>query len=247
MFVHVWNVCLYSWLECLFTDTAGMFNDKIEVSLPTNIVDGSVHATVSAIGDLMGPSLSGLDGLLRLPTGCGEQNMVKFAPNIFVMQYLNSTRQMTDDVSTKAVGYLRTGYQRQLTYKRKDGSYSAFGDRDKEGSLWLTAFVLRSFAQARQFIFIDDNETNGTKEWIMKKQQETGCFQPHGKLFNNALKGGVSTPVTLTAFVVVSLLEAGVAPSDPVITKAIKCISSKKNSVTDSYSNAILAFAHTIA
>ena len=28
------------------------------------------------------------------------------------------------------------GYQRELTYKRKDGSYSAFGNSDKEGSLW---------------------------------------------------------------------------------------------------------------
>ena len=113
----------------------------------------------------MGPSLSGLEGLLRLPTGCGEQNMVLFAPNIFVMQYLNSTNQLTNDIKTKAEGFLRTGndviscfivafisafvafysltlflnfsgYQREMTFKRKDGSYSAFGDRDNEGSLW---------------------------------------------------------------------------------------------------------------
>ena len=29
------------------------------------------------------------------------------------------------------------GYQRQLTYQRRDGSFSAFGWRDDEGSLWL--------------------------------------------------------------------------------------------------------------
>lgn len=29
-----------------------------------------------------------------------------------------------------------TGYQRQLTYKRQDGSYSAFGERDASGSMW---------------------------------------------------------------------------------------------------------------
>jgi hypothetical protein len=60
-------------------------------------------------GDLMGPSLTGLEGLLRLPTGCGEQNMVKFAPNIFIMQYLNSTRQLAGEIQDKAVGFLRTG------------------------------------------------------------------------------------------------------------------------------------------
>lgn len=57
----------------------------------------------------MGPSLSGLEGLLRLPTGCGEQNMVKFAPNIYIMQYLKSTNQLTGSVGDKAKGFLRTG------------------------------------------------------------------------------------------------------------------------------------------
>ena len=51
--------------------------------------------------------------------------------------------------------YLITGYQRELNYRHDDGSYSAFGKRDKEGSTWLTAFVTKSFAQARRFIYID--------------------------------------------------------------------------------------------
>ena len=29
-----------------------------------------------------------------------------------------------------------TGYQRELTYQHKDGSFSAFGDQDKSGSMW---------------------------------------------------------------------------------------------------------------
>ena len=33
------------------------------------------------------------------------------------------------------------GYQRQLTYNHKDGSYSAFGKRN-EGSTWLVLFIL---------------------------------------------------------------------------------------------------------
>lgn len=57
----------------------------------------------------MGPSLAGLESLLRLPTGCGEQNMLKFSPNIFIMDYLTSTNQLTDDVKDKALGFLKTG------------------------------------------------------------------------------------------------------------------------------------------
>ena len=29
------------------------------------------------------------------------------------------------------------GYQRELTYQRDDGSFSAFGNRDPAGSMWL--------------------------------------------------------------------------------------------------------------
>ncbi|KAK3709154.1 hypothetical protein QZH41_018067 [Actinostola sp. cb2023] len=228
-------------------DNEGIFHDELKFSLPNKTVQGSVYATVSVIGDLMGPSLTGLEGLLRLPTGCGEQNMVKFAPNIFIMQYLNITNQLTGDTQTKAVGFLRTGYQRELTYKRKDGSYSAFGDRDKEGSLWLTAFVLRSFSQARQFIFVDDEEIKFTTKWIESKQLDTGCFKKHGKLFHKELKGGVSTPVTLTAYVLISLLESKINPKSDVIVKALKCVTSQKDSVTDPYSNAIIAYALTLA
>ncbi|MEM6803799.1 MAG: hypothetical protein AAF696_20505, partial [Bacteroidota bacterium] len=36
-----------------------------------------------------------------------------------------------------------------------DGSYSAFGPRQENGSIWLTAFVVKSFAQASSYIFID--------------------------------------------------------------------------------------------
>ena len=52
----------------------------------------------------------------------------------------------------------------------------------------LTAFVLRSFSQAREFIFVDDEELNSTFSWIASKQLDTGCFRKHGKLFNKGLK-----------------------------------------------------------
>ena len=41
------------------------------------------------------------------------------------------------------------GYQRELNYRHSDGSFSAFGESDGDGSTWLTAFVLKVFAQVR--------------------------------------------------------------------------------------------------
>merc|ERR1719234_1153186 len=49
------------------------FSKTIPISLPAGVVAGSQHVRISAIGDLMGPTVNGLDKLLRMPTGCGEQ------------------------------------------------------------------------------------------------------------------------------------------------------------------------------
>ena len=42
-------------------------------------------------GDILGKSMSNLGKLLKLPTGCGEQNMLYFAPDVFIMKYLTAT------------------------------------------------------------------------------------------------------------------------------------------------------------
>jgi len=76
-----------------------------------------------------------------------------------------------------------TGYQRELTYRHADGSYSAFGSSDAEGSLWLTAFVVRSFARARPFIYIDPDHLSASIDWIMAQQLENGCFRPVQSVF----------------------------------------------------------------
>lgn len=57
----------------------------------------------------MGPTLNNLDRLLRLPFGCGEQNMIHFAPNVFVLRYLQKTRQLSPEVETEATDYLLQG------------------------------------------------------------------------------------------------------------------------------------------
>ena len=57
----------------------------------------------------MGPSLANIDGLLKMPYGCGEQNMLNFAPNIFIMQYLQATHQLTDEIKQKATDYTLQG------------------------------------------------------------------------------------------------------------------------------------------
>lgn len=57
----------------------------------------------------MGPTVNGLDKLLRMPTGCGEQTMIGFAPDVFVTNYLAATNQLTGEIEEKAIGYMESG------------------------------------------------------------------------------------------------------------------------------------------
>ncbi|XP_051551444.1 C3 and PZP-like alpha-2-macroglobulin domain-containing protein 8 [Myxocyprinus asiaticus] len=223
-------------------------NEAFTLGVPHNVVPGSERATASMIGDVMGPTLNNLDKLLRLPFGCGEQNMIHFAPNVFVLKYLQKTRQLSPEVETEATDYLLQGYQRQLTYKRQDGSYSAFGERDSSGSMWLTAFVLKSFAQSRGFIFIDPQELRAAKSWLITHQKEEGSFPAMGRILNKDLQGGIHGKISLTAYVVAALMETGITTEEEKVSvaKAKAFLESNTYSADDPYTTALSAYVLTL-
>ncbi|MEQ2270503.1 Alpha-2-macroglobulin, partial [Xenotaenia resolanae] len=120
--------------NALLCPANGPVEKKISLILPKTFVAGSAKASISVLGDIMGRALQNLDKLLAMPYGCGEQNMLLFAPNIFILNYLKSSGQLTDAILEKAKRFLESGYQRQLNYKHDDGSYSAFGNSDPSGN-----------------------------------------------------------------------------------------------------------------
>ncbi|XP_067363561.1 alpha-2-macroglobulin-like isoform X1 [Channa argus] len=232
----------YNWLLCPKEE---VLTEEIDIQLPENVIDGSAHASLSVLGDILGRALQNLDGLLQMPYGCGEQNMALLAPNIYILQYLKGTQQLTPAIREKATNFLTSGYQRQLNYKHPDGAYSTFGSGT--GNTWLTAFVLRSFAKAQSFIYIDPTKIEESKTWLEVKQQVNGCFQQSGKLFNNRMKGGVSDEVTLSAYITAAFLEMNVSANSPVMTKSLLCLKKSINDLSNTYTTALLAYVFTLA
>ena len=60
-------------------------------------------------GDILGSSINGLASLIRMPYGCGEQNMINFAPNIYILDYLTKKKQLTENLKEKALSFMRHG------------------------------------------------------------------------------------------------------------------------------------------
>ncbi|KAI4886734.1 hypothetical protein NFI96_022087, partial [Prochilodus magdalenae] len=218
---------------------------NVSLKLPDVIVKGSATASVSVLGRTeCGPFLK---NLLAMPYGCGEQNMLRFAPNIFILQYLQSSGQLTPEIRKTAETFLVSGYQRELTYKHDDGSYSAFGMSDPSGNTWLTAFVMKSFGSAKQFVFIDQLYVDQAKAWLGQQQQSKGYFASVGQLFHSDMKGGVSDEVTLTAYITAALLELGTPTTDPMVVNSLAFLRNAFTELNSTYATALLSYAFSLA
>ncbi|NXN54245.1 A2ML1 protein, partial [Rynchops niger] len=218
-------------------------SETITFAMPENRILGSERAHISFLGDILGTALDNIDELLQMSSGCGEQNMVHFAPNVFITRYLEETGQLTPEIKQKAIGYLESGYQRQLLYKHTDGSYSAFGEGTEPGNTWLTALVLKTFSQAQDFIHIDEQNIKDAASALIKSQTPSGCFKSVGKLFNNGLMGAVEEGLGMSSAIITALIHSGMPRSDPVVWRALKCIRDLVNADTGTYNLYSLALA----
>lgn len=213
---------------------------KLDTSLPVGIVAGSGRVYLALTSSYLTQTINGLDTLLQMPFGCGEQNMIAFAPDVFITKYLKNSGQLKPEIMAKAEMLMLTGYQRELTYRHSDGSFSAFGNQDKEGSLWLTAFVLKSFSQAKDLIYIDHGVLDAAALWIVSHQSPDGSFDQVGLVIHQEMMGGVKGKTALTAYVAAALMQSGEKVAS---AKASSYLETKIGDITDPYTMALVSYA----
>ena len=254
--------------EMLMLDASSESSTK-EVKMETIVPTGAIapRFVFSATGDIMGPSMEGIENLLQVPYGCGEQNMISLAPNVYVLDYLKATSAEGDPVYTRALSQgtanMAKGYQRQLQYMHSDGSFSAFGEQSAcgcgfgdvraeganeenkaYGSTWLTAFVLRVFAGVSKYTYVDESILNKAKDYLLSVQKSDGSFEERGRVIHQEMMGGVADKeLSLTAYVLLSLAEAGAGIVTDAPTSTAQLVSQRVGSATGGYGVAIGAYA----
>ncbi|KAL7028449.1 hypothetical protein ACKWTF_005840 [Chironomus riparius] len=179
---------IQSQLSCNFPDSA--YQDT-----------SSISATV--VGDTFGKALSNLDKLINMPGGCGEQTMLSLAPDIAIYEYLSVSGKLTTALKETLQKYILAGYQNELRYQRTDGSFSAFGNKDKSGSTWLTAYVVEYFYFAKDIISIDSNTIKRGADFVQQQQSIDGSFKEPGKVIHADMQGGSGAGIGLTAYCVI--------------------------------------------
>uniref|UniRef100_A0A182QMM5 TEP1-F n=1 Tax=Anopheles farauti TaxID=69004 RepID=A0A182QMM5_9DIPT len=188
--------------------------------------------------------LDNLESLLSVPTGCGEQNMMRLVPIVLVLDYLTSLGTANKQLTDKATGLLRTGYQNQMRYHKPDGSFAVF--THSPGSVFLTAFVAKTLATASKYA--DDIQPEVVQKsygWLVSKQRPNGRFDEVGQLWHKDMQGGVREGIALTSFVLIALQEQpSVAEKHALaIKKGIDYVANALGSIEDSYDLAIATYA----
>ena len=77
-------------------------------------VSGVTQHGTFASGNLLGPVVNttiegGLERFFRQPTGCGEQTMIYLAPNVYVLEYLMNTNQLSGANEENAYRFIQSG------------------------------------------------------------------------------------------------------------------------------------------
>ncbi|XP_075150113.1 thioester-containing protein 4 isoform X2 [Haematobia irritans] len=218
---------------------------SFELELPEDIVPDSQHVEVGVVGDILGPVVNNLDRLVRLPTGCGEQTMSSLLPNYLVMKYLENSKRLTPTMETKLRYNMETGYQHMLNYRHHDGSFSSFGSpRDLEkhynGSTWLTAYVVRSLQQLKDYVKVDQKIVDEGLEYLIKQQAENGSFTEKGGYFYISQANHVS----LTSSVVLAFMENQTIAEQYAneIQKALSYIAKHEDASKSLHAQAIAAY-----
>ncbi|NWV05858.1 CO4 protein, partial [Ptilonorhynchus violaceus] len=233
----------------------------VDLNRPSDTVPGSdSHVLVSLKGNIMDESvenclsLSGVEKLIQVPTGCAEQTMVKMAPAVFAIEYLDASEQWVNfnpERKQEAISMIEKGYTRLLEFQKEDGSYGAF--KRTPSSVWLTAFIVKVLTRSREYFSIQDSHITNSISYLVNQQQEDGSFHDHHPVMDRSMQGGIKSAeedLAMTAFVTIALQQTLPVYQSPdvarVITGAVAYMKNQFSRNTDCYSTVITAYALTL-
>uniref|UniRef100_A0A8C5QPB5 Alpha-2-macroglobulin n=1 Tax=Leptobrachium leishanense TaxID=445787 RepID=A0A8C5QPB5_9ANUR len=134
---------------------------------------------------------------------------ISLSDPVFIRRMGENTRQM-----------FPACYQRQLTYKRDDGSY-------------------------RMFVCLYNVTSERTIVFLLLCALCVKCITFIESVF--VLQGGVEDEFSLTAYVTIALLESGVSTEDPMVGDALLCMKKAAPDMSNMYTQALMAYTFTLA
>uniref|UniRef100_A0A8B9H2Z5 Complement component 4 n=1 Tax=Astyanax mexicanus TaxID=7994 RepID=A0A8B9H2Z5_ASTMX len=230
--------------------------DRIQKELRVVVPEQDSATLLSFKGGVMGESvdnclnLDGVDNLIKLPTGCAEQTMVKMSPALHAMKYLDGTNQwafLKAERRDEAQSMIQAGYTTVLTFKKSDGSYGAFLTRPS--SNWLTAFIAKEMTNSRSIIQVRDSYIQESMSYLISKQKAGGSWDDPNPLYDTGMKGGVGQTkdeAPLTAYILIAMTHAKQAYEQGTDTELITAMEKAKSYLVQNFARLQNPYAVTI-
>ncbi|XP_037809421.1 CD109 antigen-like [Lucilia sericata] len=217
---------------------------SFSIQEPVDSVPDSDFLTFSVGGHYLVPTVDNFNDLIQMPTGCGDQNMVNFAPGVLILQYLKANGKFSKEkgLVESLRSSIEVAYQQQLSFRHGNGGYSVFGmGTDEEPSTWLTAYVVRYFIKAAPFISIETKIIESALEYLSSQQKSNGEFPYTGYLLNPKHKNAYG----LTAFILLAFLENEKYSKQyqDTIKSGVEFLNSNLNNTNDIYVLLLIATA----
>jgi hypothetical protein len=209
-----------------------------EIAVPADAIDEASRLAVRVFPGPMSQALDGLDGMIRMPSGCFEQTSSSTYPNALILEYLRRTRTGKPETLRRAEEYLALGYQRLLSFEVAGGGFSWFGRAP--ANQVLTAYGLNEFHDIARVRFVDPAVISRTSAWLIKQQKADGGFDPDKEnLFDGAVDAMAGNRVRTTAYVALGLARSG--QRGPALKNAVAFVRAHLAGIKDPYTLALAA------
>jgi uncharacterized protein YfaS (alpha-2-macroglobulin family) len=230
--------------QIFFTESDQMNADSpasVVVDIPDEAIAGSQTLSVKIYPGMVSQVVEGLDSILQMPNGCFEQTSSTTYPNVLVMDYLQTSGDISPEIQFKAEDFINIGYQRLTTFEVDGGGFSLFGDAP--ASILLSAYAVQEFSDMSRVHGVDQNLIDRTAQWLLDQQNPDGFWGADNTWVEGTFVSGPQGDATITtAYVMWSLARAGIV-NDYRFEQGLSFLQQNLSSVTDAYALGLVANA----
>ncbi len=199
------------------------------------VAPGSLQAKLTLYKDVEGQLMAGIESMLCEPHGCFEQTSSSTYPNIFILKYLRQSGRSNPEIEKKAMQYIEDGYKRLIGYETAEHGFEWFGHTPAHAA--LTAYGLLEFTDMQEFLNVDKDMLQRTKDFLLSRRDGQGGF----KISSSGYDQFAAVPDKIAnIYIVYSLTQAGFGDKiAPEYTAALK----KAIESNDAYQLSMMALA----
>ncbi|HEV3029698.1 MAG TPA: alpha-2-macroglobulin family protein, partial [Planctomycetota bacterium] len=206
----------------------------IQVEIPKRAIDGASVLFVRltpGVSDLV----TGLEGMIRMPTGCFEQTLSSAYPNVAIHTYLKETGQLTKDAEDRLRQAHSIAVQKILSFENPSGGFGWYPGR--EANLVLTAYGTMFLGDLAKVYDFDRRVLDRAIAWLEARQDPSGSWAGHDHGSTWSRLSNSATPST--AWVAWALKRAG--RTSPAVGRAEEFL--RRFDEDDGYAAALIANA----